>query len=202
MRKAIGDKRSVLLNFMNVYDFDGTIYNGDSTRDFVLYMLIHYPKVIKYMPTFFIATLKYVFGAISKTKMKETLYRFLNSFKMGEIDRIVVEFWSKNKKNIYDWYYEKKNKTDVIVSASPRFILQYICDELGVNLICSEVNKTNGDYIGLNCYGEEKVSRFFKEYPNATINEFYSDSKSDTPLAKKAKTAFIVKPGGIITKWN
>ena len=186
---------------MNVYDFDGTIYNGDSTRDFVLYMLIHYPKIIKYMPAFFIAILKYVTGTIPKTKMKETLYRFLNSFKVGEIDKIVIEFWTKNKKKIYDWYYEKKNKTDVIISASPRFILEHICDELGVHLICSEVNKTNGDYIGINCYGEEKVSRFYKEYPNATINEFYSDSKSDTPLAKIAKTAFIVKPGGIITKW-
>lgn len=35
---------------MNVYDFDKTIYNGDSTRDFYLYSLIKHPEMLKYVP--------------------------------------------------------------------------------------------------------------------------------------------------------
>ncbi len=31
---------------MNVYDFDETIYDGDSTVDFVKYSNIHQPKVL------------------------------------------------------------------------------------------------------------------------------------------------------------
>lgn len=186
---------------MNVYDFDGTIYNGDSTRDFVFYLIKKYPRVIRYMPAFVFAAMKYRFGIISKTKMKETLYRFLNSFDDGEIDKIVNDFWDSHKKNIYDWYYKKKKSSDVIISASPRFLLRHICDELNVKLICSEVDKKNGDYIGLNCFGEEKVSRFYKEYPGATIDEFYSDSKSDMPLAKLAKKAYLVKRNGEIIEW-
>ena len=32
---------------MNVYDFDGTIYNGDSTIDFYIYALKSKPSIIK-----------------------------------------------------------------------------------------------------------------------------------------------------------
>ena len=186
---------------MNVYDFDGTIYHGDSTRDFVFYLIKNYPKVIRYLPAFIFAALKYRLGIISKTKMKETLYRFLNSFDDFEIDKIVNRFWTSHKKNIYDWYYIKKDASNVIISASPRFLLEPICRELNVNLICSEVNIKNGDYIGLNCWGDEKVSRFNKEHPNAVINEFYSDSKSDMPLARLAKKSYLVKRNGEIIEW-
>lgn len=186
---------------MNVYDFDGTIYHGDSTRDFVFYLIKHYPKVIKYMPAFLLAAIKYKIGLISKTKMKETLYRFLNDFKNTEIKGIVSSFWDSHKKNIYNWYYDIKNDSDVIISASPKFLLSHICDELNVNLICSEVNIKNGDYIGFNCFGEEKVNRFFRQYPNGIIDKFYSDSKSDEPLAKLSKEAYRVSRIGEIIEW-
>ena len=186
---------------MNVYDFDGTIYKNDSTRDFYYYLLRHYTKVIKYLPSFVLDAIKYKLDVVTKTKMKETFYRFLNSFGEGEIERIVDVFWDKHRHKIYKWYYEQKDPSDVIISASPRYILEPICKELGVNLICSEVNVKNGDYIGENCYGEEKVNRFYKEYPNGKIDEFYSDSNSDLPLAKLAKVAYKVNRRGVISKW-
>ena len=31
---------------MNVYDFDNTIYDGDSTKDIVIYGLKKYPKLV------------------------------------------------------------------------------------------------------------------------------------------------------------
>ena len=186
---------------MNVYDFDGTIYKGDSTRDFYFYLLSHYPKVIKYLPNFIFSAFKYSLGIISKTKMKENLYRFLICFNDNEIDKIVSEFWLGHKYKINNWYYDKKKNDDVIISASPRFILSYICKEFNVHLICSEVNKKNGDYIGINCQGDEKVRRFYEEFPNGKIDEFYSDSKSDMPLAQIAKKAYMVK-NGKIKDWN
>ena len=157
------------------------------------------------MPNLFIDIWKYQTKSIDKTKLKETFYRFLKVFKSGEIDLYVKEFWDTiGLNNIYSWYYEKKKSDDVIISASPRWLLTYpICIKLGVrNLICSEMDKKNGDYYGLNCYGEEKVNRFYKEYPNGIIDEFYSDSYSDKPLAKIAKKSFLVKKGGIIVPWS
>ena len=35
---------------MNVYDFDGTIYDGDSTVDFFLHALKRNPSVLLHLP--------------------------------------------------------------------------------------------------------------------------------------------------------
>ena len=187
---------------MNVYDFDGTIYKNDSTRDFYYFLLRHYIRVIKYLPKFILDAIKYSLDIITKTDMKETFFRFLNAFGDGEIEKIVDEFWDTHRHKINDWYLNIKTPDDVIISASPRYILGPICDELGVNLICSEVDVKTGDYIGVNCSGEEKVKRFYKEYPDGVINNFYSDSKSDEPLAKIAKAAYRVKRNGKIVDWK
>ena len=64
------------------------------------------------------------------------------------------------------------------------------------------VNVNTGKYNGLNCHGEEKVNRFYKEYKDGSIDKFYSDLKIDLPLASLAKEAFLVKNGGKIIKWN
>ena len=80
---------------MNVYDFDGTIYNGDSTRDFFFYLLKKDFRVVKVLPGFGISALKYYFGTLTKTKMKESFYRFLTLFKDGEIANHVINFWKK-----------------------------------------------------------------------------------------------------------
>ena len=195
-------RKIILSRLMNVYDFDGTIYKNDSTRDFYYYLLRNYTRVIKYLPSFILDAIKYKLDVVTKTKMKETFYRFLNSFGDGEIEKIVDEFWDTHRHKIYKWYLDVKDPSDVIISASPRYILGPICKELGVNLICSEVDVRTGDYIGVNCYGEEKVRRFYEAYPNGVIDKFYSDSKSDEPLAKLAKSAYLVKRGGAIISWQ
>ena len=35
---------------MNVYDFDKTIYRGDSTKDFYFFLLRRHPVLIRYLP--------------------------------------------------------------------------------------------------------------------------------------------------------
>lgn len=81
-------------------------------------------------------------------------------------------------------------------------MLEPICRKLKIkHLIASNVDKRSGEYSGVNCHGKEKVKRFYREFGNGKINRFYSDSKSDTPLAKLADKAFIVKKNKI-TEWN
>ena len=94
---------------------------------------------------------------------------------------------------------DRQNVDDVIISASPTFLLEPICKRLHINyLIASEVDKYTGKYDGTNCYGVEKVKRFNKIFPNSSIDNFYSDSLSDTPLAKLSKHAFLVSNNKII----
>ena len=63
---------------MNVYDFDDTIYHGDSTRHFFFWCFRHHPKTLLYIPLFGYATLRYyAFHIGTKTEFKERMYRFL-----------------------------------------------------------------------------------------------------------------------------
>ncbi|MGI6072931.1 MAG: HAD-IB family phosphatase [Lachnospiraceae bacterium] len=177
---------------INVYDFDGTIYDGDSTFDFYKYCLIKNPKLILFLPRQLKAALQYKLGKITKTQFKEIFYSFLR--RIDNIDSAVAAFWDVHEKRIQEWYKSVSKESDLIISASPDFLLSYICNKLNVQLICSVVDKHTGIYSGENCSGEEKVRRFYERYGKSiSINNFYSDSQSDLPLARLAKNSFLIK---------
>ena len=185
---------------MNVYDFDKTIYDGDSTLDFYLFVLKKRPKLIKYLPIQVIGFLKYLFGICSKLEFKEKFYYFLNG--ISDTDELVKVFWDEKQGLIKKWYLNSKKDSDLIISASPTFLLEPICKRVGIkHLIASEVNKNTGICEGENCYGDEKVIRLKKEFKDTDINEFYSDSLSDAPLSLLAERRFIVS-GSKIVKWD
>jgi phosphoserine phosphatase len=184
---------------MNVYDFDRTIYNGDSSVDFYLFVLCRKPYLIVLLPFLLWGTMLYLFGIYTKERVKETFYIFIRFIPVQET---VLCFWDKNRKKIKSWYLQQKQDGDVIISASPEFLLEpLVCGYLGVNLIASRVDQNMGKYMGKNCSGEEKVMRLYEVYPGSIIENFYSDSLSDAPLAKKARQSFIVKRHKIIP-WN
>lgn len=185
---------------MNVYDFDKTIYNGDSTADFYIYSLKKHKKIITLAPSLIFAFIKYyIFKKGTKTQFKEKMYMFL---RYCDTERDVESFWKENKKKIKGFYLEKQRDDDVIISASPQFLLAPVCKELGIkHLIASQVDSRTGKYSGVNCHGKEKVRRFYEKFGKAQIDEFYSDSYSDAPLAEIAGRAFIVKKE-TITDWN
>ena len=185
---------------MNAYDFDKTIYNGDSTADFYLFSLRRHPKILRLAPSLLKAFFRfYVRKQGTKTECKEIMYRFL---RYCDVPADTADFWERNRHKLKDFYLQQKKSDDVIISASPEFLLQPICRELGVRqLIASVVNPRTGKYSGVNCHGEEKVRRFREQYPQATVDKFYSDSRSDTPMAKIAKKAYLVKKDSILP-WN
>lgn len=186
---------------MNVYDFDGTIYDGDSTLDFYKYCLKRNPRLSCFVFSQIVASIKYLIGIYDKTMFKEKFYSFLTGINCVEV--YVNDFWKKNKSNIKLWYLQQKKKDDVVISASPCFLLEPICKELEISqLICSNVDNKSGKYNGINCYGEEKLRRFQNIFGDeAVIDAFYSDSLSDTPLAQIAQKSYIVADKKII-EWS
>lgn len=180
---------------MNVYDFDKTIYNGDSTLDFYLYCLKKHPLLVRFLPKQGFGFLLYKLKRVDKTQFKEYFYSFLQG--VSDIDAEVMLFWKKNEQKMKSWYLQQKESSDVIISASPDFLLKDICARLNVRLICSRVDGHTGKYTGKNCYGEEKVRRFQAEYGNQEIKAFYSDSQSDKPMAKLAQKSYLVKQNGL-----
>lgn len=181
---------------MNVYDFDGTIYDGDSSIDFYLFCIkkkpsVFYKSIIKQLSGVTLYTVK----RISKEDYKEKFFSFLRYIPVNS--ELLNEFWNVKKQKIKKWYLNQKANSDIIISASPEFLLQPICNRLGVSLIASKVNPSTGQFTGKNCHGQEKVKRFRELYPNETIDEFYTDSKSDYPFAALAKKAYLVKKSSI-----
>ena len=185
---------------MNVYDFDGTIYKKDSSVELYKFVIKRKPYLLLCcLPKQVLALVKYKLRLISKEKMKESYFSFLNYVKSNKMIDMFVE---KEMKNINQWYYDRQDISDVIISASPLFLIERFANNLGVqNVLATEIDIRTGKFLSKNCYGEEKVKRFYVQFPKGNIDEFYSDSKSDLPLASIAKSPFWVK-GDNICKWK
>lgn len=175
-----------------LYDFDGTIYDGDSSVDFFKFCLKKDKSIYKMLPKLIIKFLAYKSKNITDTELKEFIFSFLKNFK--NVDEIVKEFWKTHESKIKSFYLEKNHDQDIIISASPEFLLKPICIKLKVrDLIASDVDKTTGKFKKPNNRGEEKVKEFYKKYPKAEILEMYSDSLHDKPLLDLAKKSYFVK---------
>lgn len=183
---------------MNAYDFDKTIFRGDSTARFYRFCLGRTPRMLKRLP-------RLAFEALfvlprDKTRFKQSMFGFLRD--LDDPEGAVAEFWQRNRGRIKPFYLEKRRADDIIISASPEFLLRPILTELGVTrLLASPVDIHTGQYSGENCHGKEKVRRLREAYGDVEIDEFYSDSHVDDPLAEIAKTAFRVK-GDRILPWD
>ena len=182
---------------MNLYDFDKTIYNGDSTIDFYVFCIKKNKKIIKYLPAQIISFVKYKIGLIKKNEFKEQFFVFLQG--INNIDNLVNAFWKKYYFKIKKWYLENNHENDIIISASPEFLLKKIAIKLKVyDLIATSVNKNSGKLESQNCYGEEKVNMLKQKYKNMKFDKCYTDSLSDIPILNLAKNGYIVKKNKII----
>lgn len=178
---------------MNTYDFDGTIYHGDSTVDFFLFALKTKPAILRYFPCQLAGALRYGLGLADKTFLKEKFFSFFPAIDASDL---VEVFWAAKHGNIYPWYPPHHKNDDIILSASPEFLLRPICKRLGVqHLIASRVDPSTGKFEGVNCRGSEKVKRLKEEYGVLHVDEFFSDSKADSPMAAIADHAFLIRGG-------
>lgn len=187
---------------MNVYDFDKTIYSGDSTIDFYKFCIKHNPLLLRYLFRQGFGFALYLLGIYDKTKFKEHFYSFLRG--LDNPQQILQDFWDVHINRIQPWYTRQMHKDDVIISASPEFLIREAMQRLGnATVIASVVDISSGKYTGANCYGPEKVRRFLERYPYAGIDSFYSDSCSDAPLGKIAQKSYLVKGEKICsTNWQ
>ena len=126
-----------------------------------------------------------------KTRAKQRFYRYLRL--VPDVCEEVERFWLTHDQNLKNWYFEQKRADDLIISASPEFLLEPLMKQLGLTMIASRVEPQTGKYEGKNCHGEEKVRRMREVYPDTQIDNFYSDSRNDTPLARLARRAYMVK---------
>ena len=185
---------------VNVYDFDGTIYDGDSSIDYFLFILKKYPSTLFRMPRLLFAFVLYFFRLTTIETFKSEFFKTITRNRDNEYN--IDNFWKINIRKIKPFYYEVHQSSDIIISASPDFLLSSLKDRLKVSLIVATIfDLKTLKIIGLNCSGQEKVNRLNSIKNNIQIDKFYSDNRTDDPLAQLSQKAYKVN-GLKIIDWN
>ena len=185
---------------MNVYDFDNTIYDGESVVDFFFYYCKKDKSLLKHIPSLIHALMKYKKGQVTiegaLAKYGEAVGEYYRNNPTMQQD--MVDFWDKHMHKIKPFYKEIQSDDDLIISGSPEFSLDIICKRLGIRKYIGSIIEEDGNIKRL-CIRENKVTAFLNEYPHTEIENFYTDSVNDLPLIEISKNAYLVK-GNKITK--
>jgi len=175
---------------MNVYDFDGTIFYPNSSVLFAVWCMIRHPKLcFTYLPMVSKNLVLYKTGKIPEYLFLRRFFRYLCM--IDDFDVQIGRFWDKYEKKISAWYLKQKKPDDLILSASPTCIIEPIAKRLGVNFMATEYDREYGVFTNNLMYAKEK-SRYIIDHGFPLIENFYSDSLSDTPLALCAEKAYLV----------
>ena len=178
----------------NVYDFDKTIVYPDSGAAFFGFCLGRHPGLLRYLPGQCRELLRFAVYSRRRPPFKAEYYHYLRG--LPDWREEVRLFWqTKADTLLKPWYLAQMRPDDIIVSCSAEFFLRPLCEQLGVRLVATHVNTATGRLEGPSCYGGEKLRRLREDFgpEEAAIEEFYSDSLSDAPLAALARRAFLVK---------
>ena len=183
------------IKIMNVFDFDDTIYDGESVLDFFFWYIKKYPRLLKLMPRVLFAFAKYKAGRVTIAQALtdyapevEEFYRSIPDFAADCRD-----FWDCHMHKIRPFYKEIQQEDDLVISASPEGSIGEICSRLGIKNYIASVIDENGKITDL-CMRSHKTEMFFERYPNGHPENFYTDSeKNDAPLIQISEHAFIVK---------
>ncbi|MBP9988410.1 MAG: haloacid dehalogenase-like hydrolase [Ruminococcus sp.] len=184
---------------MNVYDFDNTIYDGESCLDMFFYFLKKDISLIKFMPKILLAFARYKKGDVTIEQAMEKYAPLIESYLNKHPDLLsdTSEFWDKHMKNIKSFYAAIQKPDDLIITASPEDSMREICNRLGIKNYIGTVIESSGKITRL-CMRENKTKAFFQAYPNSRIDEFYTDSpENDSALINISEKAFVVKKNKI-----
>jgi len=184
---------------MNVYDFDNTLYDGESGVQMFFYYLKRRPWLACYAPFVVRGLIDYKGHRINIDQITERYGWIFQAFTKHIKDYAgdARDFWDKHEHRILPFYQDLHQPDDLIISASPEQSLREICARLGVNhYIGTVVNENTGrfDFI---CFRENKVKAFQERYPGQQIDSFYTDSMNDKPLMDISRNVFLMKKGEI-----
>lgn len=180
---------------MRVFDFDNTIYDGESGIDFFLYYVKHFPmQIIKYIPSFTRCVIKYKMGKLSIDDVL-TDYAYIPREccqKFEDPEREIRDFWDRHEKKVKKWVTDIIKEGDLVLSAAPEPLLFEICNRIGIkNVIGSGLDIKTGEISQL-CFRDNKIKMFKDAYGDIEIDEFYTDSMNDKPFMDISKDVFFI----------
>lgn len=182
---------------MKAFDFDNTLYHGESSIDFAVYMIRKNKRIILWLPRIFWNLAKYKLCLVSRDKMEILINRFLRSCftDKNTLLRDTEDFWSRNKKKLDRKMVGRIKKDDMIITAGPSFLFEAIKTELGTeNMICSEIDLDNKCVRYLN-FSDNKARRFRELFSRRRIDCFFTDSYNDKAMMDISDRVFLVSKG-------
>lgn len=181
---------------MNVYDFDDTIYDGDTNRDLLKYSFKKHPLLVtKSLIKTIIPFIKYKMKKIPFERVKEVMLSFLFEIDTKEF---IKEFVKLHMKNIKPWYKERQTKNDIILSASYHLWISEFAKELGIKTCIATNTDKNGKIIGKNCKKQEKVNRLKEVISLDKVECAYGDSACDVYVLNIAKKGYVVEGNELV----
>ncbi len=182
---------------MKVFDFDNTIYRGESSIDLAVYMIRNNKKIILYLPMIFSNLLKYKLCMIGREEMEIILNDFCQAV-MGnkdEVPEIIGRFWQTHSHKLNGRILKLISSEDIIITAGPDVLINGIRGRLRTDhIISSEVDLNSGRFTYLN-FKDNKVKRYRELYGDRPIDAFYTDSFNDRALMDISDRVFLVKKG-------
>jgi phosphoserine phosphatase len=182
---------------VKVFDFDNTIYRGESSVDFSFYMIRYNRKILRYIPTILLSLVGYKLVLLKK----ESLESIINNFFAGVLEGTesssdyVKSFWDTNAHKLNRQILQLVEPEDVIISASPILLLDGIREHLNTDkIIGTEVDLAQKKITWFN-FGDNKVKRYRTLYGDQKIDAFYTDSQNDKELMLISREVYIVKNG-------
>ena len=175
---------------MNVYDFDRTIFYSDCSIGFAIWCMKRKPKLwFTWFPRIIKTLILYKQGRVQNYRLQREMFSYLTL--IDDFDKQIEKYWDKYEGKISAWYLAQKREDDLIISASPSCIIEPIANRLGVKCMATEFDREFGVFTNNLMYAKEKAAYMIdRGFP--VIENFYSDSLADTPLALCAEKAHLV----------
>ena len=103
---------------MRVFDFDNTIYDGESPYDFYLFSLKYNPKVVRFVPPLAYYGMRYSKEKCTLEELEHAMAKYLKAYlsSFDDIDGMVNAFWDAHMHKIKHWYHPQPD--DVIMTGS------------------------------------------------------------------------------------
>ena len=175
-----------------IYDFDGTITDGDSFLAFLLFTGRPLKTAFRLIVLIPIVLLAYL-GVLERGKAKQTVFsmfysgvpRDLFTRQCKEFTRTKLTSLLRPAAMISIAKHQENRHKVVVLSASPDLILQDFCVSRDITLISTQVEIDHavltGKFLSPNCRGQEKVRRLRAELDLDRFGYIYAygDSTAD-----------------------
>lgn len=184
---------------LDVYDFDHTLYDGDTIVDFWLFSIRRHPALLRYLPRQLWALIR---KGLQLTDTRGAKDGFQCYFEGIELSSEARAFWrsERARKKLYDWHRSRPDDLPrVIASASARLVLEPIAEYLKADaIIATEVEPSTGKLLGPNCRGARKIEVMTERFPGFSIRAMYTDDvKADGPLLALAEEKYVARKGKV-----